>query len=165
MCAPLTYFKRVVTLQHFLFLQMTAGPADPGPAKPRIRSSGPRTGNFKFGRSVQTLDVVDLPLGHEALPSRRVFKVKRNEHGKVDKYKTRLVAKGFLQNFGENFVEVFATTSNLTAVRLLIAYAAYHKLDAQQIDVKTAFLNGEIKDEVYLICPPRVLCLLASCKL
>jgi Reverse transcriptase (RNA-dependent DNA polymerase) len=80
--------------------------------------------------------------------------VKRDEKGQVSKYKIRLVAKGFLQKFGENCTEVFAPTSNLTSVRLLLSYAAQEKLDVQQIDVKTAFFNGEITDEVYIKQPP-----------
>ena len=104
--------------------------------------------------SKEVYEVTELPKGIKALPVRWVFKVKRNEKGQVDKYKTRLVAKGFLQKFGENYIDVFAPTSNLTTVRLMLAYAAMHKLDVQQIDVKTAFLNGELNEEVYIKCPP-----------
>lgn len=101
-----------------------------------------------------TYDLVDQPSGVKVIASRWVFKVKRDERGQVDKYKTRLVAKGFMQRFGDQGTEVFAPTSNLCTLRVLLALAANQDLDVQQIDVKTAFLNGVITDDVYIKCPP-----------
>jgi hypothetical protein len=101
---------------------------------------------------------VELPDHVKALPCRWVYKIKRDQHGKVDKYKSRVVAKGYLQGKGisgelcsEN---VFAPASNITTLRVLLSLAAQEDLDADQLDVKTAFLNGELEEEIYMKCPP-----------
>jgi hypothetical protein len=94
-----------------------------------------------------------IPAGKAALPSRLVFAIKRDEHGNVEKYKCRLVAKGFQQVAGKDYDEVFAPTAQHASLRILLAIAAAKGLTVDQIDVKTAFLNGELKEEVYLKLP------------
>lgn len=97
-----------------------------------------------------------LPDGRKALPSRWVFKIKRTSSGAVDKYKSRVVAKGFMQKEGVDYNEVFAPGSNLASLRLLLSIAAADDLDIHQFDVKTAFLNGDLSEEVYMLPPPGV---------
>jgi hypothetical protein len=98
----------------------------------------------------------DLPADRKALPSRWVFKLKRTQDGAVDKYKSRIVAKGFMQKEGVDYTEVFAPGSSLSTLRLLLSIAAKHDLHIHQLDVKTAFLNGELVEEVYLMPPEGV---------
>jgi hypothetical protein len=102
--------------------------------------------------------LVELPLGQKALPCRWVYKVKRDEQGRVDKYKSRVVAKGFLQRSGYSgglsHEDCFAPASNLCTLRVLLSMAAQKDYDAHQLDVKTAFLNGDLEEEVYMKYPP-----------
>nr|GEY68085.1 retrovirus-related Pol polyprotein from transposon TNT 1-94 [Tanacetum cinerariifolium] len=78
-----------------------------------------------------------------------IYKVKLNEYGDVLKNKARLVAKGYRQEDGINFEESFALVARIEAIRIFIANAASRNMTIYQIDVKTAFLNGKLKEEVY----------------
>lgn len=101
-----------------------------------------------------TWDLTELPKGHKAIPVKWVFDVKRDVTGKVARFKARLVAKGFLQTQGIDFTEVFAPVSRHPSLRVLLAVAAAHNLDIHHLDIKTAFLNGELEEEVYVTQPP-----------
>jgi hypothetical protein len=81
------------------------------------------------------------------------YKVKRDEAGSVVKYKARLVAKGYMQREGVDFEEVFAPVARLDLVRLLLAVAAQQKWELHHLDVKLAFLSGELEEEVYVEQP------------
>jgi hypothetical protein len=70
------------------------------------------------------------------------------------KYKARLVAKGYVQKEGIDFSEVFAPVARLESVRLLLAIAAHHSWEVRHMDVKSAFLNGELKEVMYMQQPP-----------
>jgi hypothetical protein len=83
-----------------------------------------------------------------------VFRNKQDEHGVVTRNKARLVAKGYAQVTGLDFEETFALVSRLEPIRILLAYAAHHSFKLFQMDVKSAFLNGPIKEEVYVEQPP-----------
>ncbi|GJS37444.1 retrovirus-related pol polyprotein from transposon TNT 1-94 [Tanacetum coccineum] len=82
-----------------------------------------------------------------------IYKVKLDEYGDVLKNKARLVAKGFRQEEGLDFEESFAPVARLKAIRIFIANAASKNMTVYQMDVKTAFLNGELKEEVYVHQP------------
>jgi hypothetical protein len=82
-----------------------------------------------------------------------VFRNKQDEHGVVTRNKARLVAKGYAQVTGLDFEETFAPVARLESIRILLAYAAHHSFRLFQIDVKSAFLNGPIKEEVYVEQP------------
>ncbi|GJW65743.1 retrovirus-related pol polyprotein from transposon TNT 1-94 [Tanacetum coccineum] len=82
-----------------------------------------------------------------------IYKVKLDEYGDVLKNKARLVAKGFRQEEGLDFEESFALVARLEAIRIFIANAASKNMTVYQMDVKTAFLNGELKEEVYVHQP------------
>jgi hypothetical protein len=84
-----------------------------------------------------------------------VFRNKQDEHGVVTRNKARLVAKGYAQVTGSDFEETFAPMARLESIRVLLAYAAHHSFRLFQMDVKSAFLNGPIKEEVYVEQPPR----------
>jgi hypothetical protein len=79
-----------------------------------------------------------------------VFKLKRNEEGQVVKHKAHLVAKGYVQKEGINFNEVFTPVARLESVRLLLAIAAHHSWEVHHMDVKSTFLNGDLKEVVYV---------------
>nr|GEU71172.1 retrovirus-related Pol polyprotein from transposon TNT 1-94 [Tanacetum cinerariifolium] len=81
------------------------------------------------------------------------FKVKRDEYGGVLKNKARLVAKGFRQEEGINFKKSFAPVARIEAIRIFIANAAHKNMPIYQMDVKTALLNGELREEVYVSQP------------
>jgi hypothetical protein len=82
-----------------------------------------------------------------------VFRNKQDEHGVVTRNKARLVAKGYAQVTGLDFEETFAPVARLESIRILLAYAAHHSFRLFQIDVKSAFLNGSINEEVYMEQP------------
>jgi hypothetical protein len=83
-----------------------------------------------------------------------VFRNKQDEHGVVIRNKARLVAKGYSQVEGLDFGETYAPVARLESIRILLAYATYHGFKLYQMDVKCAFLNGPIKEEVYVEQPP-----------
>ncbi|GJY73447.1 retrovirus-related pol polyprotein from transposon TNT 1-94 [Tanacetum coccineum] len=82
-----------------------------------------------------------------------IFKVKLDKLGGVLKNKARLVARGYRQEEGIDFEESFAPVSQLEAIRIFIAYVAHKKMTIYQMDVKTAFLNGILREEVYVSQP------------
>nr|GEV55556.1 ribonuclease H-like domain, reverse transcriptase, RNA-dependent DNA polymerase [Tanacetum cinerariifolium] len=82
-----------------------------------------------------------------------VFKTKRDAKGKIIKYKARLVAKGYVQEQGIDFDEVFASVARIKTVRLILVLAAYHGWQVHHLDVKSAFLHGDLKEEVYVTQP------------
>jgi hypothetical protein len=85
-----------------------------------------------------------------------VFCNKQDEHGVVTRNKARLVAKGYSQVEGLDFGETYAPVARLESIRILLAYATYHGFKLYQTDVKNAFLNGPIKEEVYVEQPPNI---------
>jgi hypothetical protein len=83
-----------------------------------------------------------------------VFHNKQDEHGVVTRNKARLVAKGYSQVEGLEFDETYAPVARLESIRILLAYATYHGFKLYQMDMKSAFLNGPTKEEVYVEQPP-----------
>ena len=101
-----------------------------------------------------TWKLVNLPHGHRPIGLKWVFKVKRDEAGAIVKHKARLVAKGYVQQEGVDFEEVFAPVARMESVRMLLAVAAREGWLVHHMDVKSAFLNGELQEEVYVRQPP-----------
>ncbi len=97
--------------------------------------------------------LVELPKDRKTVGSKWVFKVKADSDGIFERYKARLVAQGFSQKFGSDYDETFSPVVRFESVRTIIALAAQHGLQLHQMDVKTAFLNGELKEEVYMKQP------------
>jgi len=102
----------------------------------------------------RTWELADLPKGHKAIGLKWVFKVKKDPQGKIIKHKARLVAKGYAQREGVDFEEVFAPVARIETVRLLLALAARCGWRVHHMDVKSAFLNGDLVEEVYVQQPP-----------
>nr|GFB25651.1 hypothetical protein [Tanacetum cinerariifolium] len=95
-------------------------------------------------------ELVDRPLCKNVINMKWLWKNKRNEENIVIRNKYRLVAKGYAQKEGVDFEESFALVARMEAVRLFIAYAAQKSFTVYQMDVKTAFLYGPLKEEVYV---------------
>ncbi|KAJ9554537.1 hypothetical protein OSB04_018582 [Centaurea solstitialis] len=103
-----------------------------------------------------TWDPAPLPPGKRPIGPKWVFKIKTKSDGSVDRYKTRLVAKGFNQEYDIDYEETFAPVARVTSVRSLLAIAATKRWPLFQMDVKNAFLNGDLSEEVYMTPPPGV---------
>lgn len=101
----------------------------------------------------QTWTTEPIPRGIRPLPVKWVFKVKKDANGSIERFKARLVAKGFRQKEGVHFNEVFAPVSKYSTLRALLAVAAVEDLEVHQLDIKTAFLNGILEEEVYIEQP------------
>ena len=102
----------------------------------------------------ETWTLVPLPIGKEALTARWVFKIKYDANGNVERYKARLVIRGFEQVKYIDFEEIFAPVLRMDALRVLLALVALHDLECHQMDVDTAFLNGDLEEEVYMYQAP-----------
>ncbi|RVW42300.1 Retrovirus-related Pol polyprotein from transposon TNT 1-94 [Vitis vinifera] len=100
-----------------------------------------------------TWELVDLPPGTKTLGCKWIFKKKMKADGSTDKYKARLVAKGYKQREGLDYFDTYSPVSRITSIRMLIAIAAINNLEIHQMDVKTAFLNGELDEEIYMDQP------------
>jgi hypothetical protein len=98
--------------------------------------------------------LVPLPLVHRSIGLKWVYKLKKNTADVVIKHKAHLVVKGYVQQQGVDFEEVFVPMAPIESVRLLLALAAHEGWPLHHMDVNSAFLNGEMADEVYVCQPP-----------
>ncbi|KAK1611593.1 hypothetical protein QYE76_035266, partial [Lolium multiflorum] len=100
--------------------------------------------------------LVERPKDHRinVIGTKWVFKNKQDENGIVIRNKARLVAQGFAQIEGMDFEDTFAPVARLEAIRLLLAFASFHNFKLYQMDVKSAFLNGPLKETAYVAQPP-----------
>ena len=101
----------------------------------------------------KTFEVVDKPIGRNIVGSKWVFKTKRNADGTLERYRARAVAQGFTQAPGFDFEDTFAPVIRYESLRLLLALCVRNKWRPRQFNVKSAFLYGKLKEEVY-IRPP-----------
>ncbi|GJW69436.1 retrotransposon protein, putative, ty1-copia subclass [Tanacetum coccineum] len=97
--------------------------------------------------------LVDLPPGYKTVGSKWLFKKKTDKDGIVHVYKACLVAKGYTQLYGVDYEETFSPVADIRAIRILISIAAYYDYEIWQMDVKTAFLNGYLDEDIYMVQP------------
>jgi hypothetical protein len=113
-------------------------------------------------RSIQDANVwevhnmEDLPIGRKGIGSRWVYKVKLNADGSIERFKAWLVVKGYSQISGIDYDETFAPVTRYDSFRLITALAALYNLELAQADVKSAFLYGELKEEIWMLPPPGI---------
>ncbi|KAM2380536.1 hypothetical protein EV1_040838 [Malus domestica] len=98
-----------------------------------------------------TYELVELPKGRKALKNKWVFKLKNDDN--MTRYKARLVVKGFGQKKGVDFDEIFSPVVKMTSIRVILGMAASMDLELEQLDVKTAFLHGNLEEEIYMEQP------------
>ncbi|KAA0058473.1 retrotransposon protein, putative, Ty1-copia subclass [Cucumis melo var. makuwa] len=89
-----------------------------------------------------TWELVDLPLGSKPLGCKWIFKRKMKTDGSIDKYKARLVTKGYKQQEGLDYFDTYSPVSRITSIRMPIAISTLHGFEIHQMDIKTTFLNG-----------------------
>ena len=97
--------------------------------------------------------LVDFPPQRKSIGNKWVFKIKRRVDGLIDKFKACLVTKGFTQIEGTAYEETFSHVVTFASIRLLLAMVAHLDLELFQMDVKTAFLNGRLEEEIYMDQP------------
>ena len=100
-------------------------------------------------RKNETWQLVNLPKGRKTICYRWFFfRVKKNQSGEIERFKARLVAKGFSQKYG---IETFAPVAKFTSIRVVLSLAAKYNLAVHQMDFKTAFLIGQLDEEIYMV--------------
>ena len=110
---------------------------------------------MKYLQENQVWDLVELPKGRKTVGSKWVFKVKTGADGSVERYKAQLVAQGYTQKLGNDYDETFCPVVYVRheSIRVLLALCVQYGLKLHQVDVTTAFLNGNLEEEVYMAQP------------
>ena len=103
--------------------------------------------------SNQVWDLVKAPNGIKPISCKWVYKRKKWVDGNVETFKARLVAKGYTQKEGIDYDETFSPIAMLKYIIILLSIAAYYDYEIWQMDVKTAFLNGNLEEEIYMMQP------------
>lgn len=100
-----------------------------------------------------TFTVCKLPPGFKAIGGKWVLKIKRGAKREIVKFKARFVAQGFLQRYGVDYVDTYAPVARIPSIRIIIALAAHYDWELHHMDVKSAYLNGDLEEEIYMYQP------------
>ena len=138
---------------------LTTGGAEPRSFKEAMK--GDDSAKWKEAAEVEykaimdnhTWELVPLPAGRKAVGSRWVFKIKENADGSIERYKARLVAQGFSQKPHLDYTETFAPVAKFASLRAILALAAIEDMELDHMDVSSAFLNGDLDEEIYMSQP------------
>jgi len=98
-------------------------------------------------------DLEEIPKGAKTVGCKWVYKIKRDSRGNVERFKARLMAKGFTQREGIHYNETFSPVSCKDSFRIIMALVAHYDLELHQMNVKMAFLNGDLNENVYMAQP------------
>ncbi|GKA82366.1 retrovirus-related pol polyprotein from transposon TNT 1-94 [Tanacetum coccineum] len=101
----------------------------------------------------KTWELVPLPRGRKPIENKWVYKIKKNGDDQVERYRARLVVEGYAQKEGIDFNEIFSLVVRMTTIRVVLALCATYDLHLEQLDVKTAFLHGNLEEEIYMLQP------------
>ncbi|CAI7866509.1 unnamed protein product [Closterium sp. NIES-53] len=143
----------------FAFFSPVEIPGEPATLKEALESSDAEEwkkameSELKSIEENGTWELVELPKGRKAITSKWLFKIKSDADGKIERYKSRLVAKGYQQKEKVDYKELFAPVVKLTTLRTLLAGAAIKGWVVKQMDVTTAFLNGVLEEEIFMAQP------------
>jgi hypothetical protein len=101
-----------------------------------------------------TWDLIPLPPHRQAISCKWTYRLKYDSVGRIDRFKARLVARGFTQRYGIDYTETFSPVAKFDSIQTLLSIVAVEDLDLTQFDVRTAFLHGTLDEELYMIQPP-----------
>ena len=101
----------------------------------------------------KTWELVNLPRGRKVLQNKWVYRIKHEGDEKKERYIAKLVVKGFSQKEGIDFTEIFSPVVKMSSIRVILGLVATLDLECEQLDVKTAFLHGELEEEIYMEQP------------
>ena len=112
--------------------------------------------SFVTNKVIEPCDETDIPPGKNVVDTKLIYKLKKLLDGTIDKYKARLVCRGFTQIHGEDFDETFAPVSQLVTIRTILVLCLQLGFKPKHLDVKTAFLNATLEHEIYIKLPKGV---------
>lgn len=151
--APRRYMTLADLYANYDFALMAANPTSFDEAKDEVEWQDVMKEEIKSIQKNGTWKLVDLLEEKIVIGLKWVFRTKFNTDESIQKHKARLVAKGYAQQEGINFEETFSPVARFETVRVVLALAAQWKFDVFQLDVKSAFLNGDLQEKVFVEQP------------
>jgi hypothetical protein len=149
----LLYDDNKLVVDDNLLLAVDEEPTTYGEAAERQEWKRAMAEELKSITDNKTWTLTDTPLGKKPIGLKWVFKLKRDTDGNITRHKARLMAKGYVQCTGIDFDEVFAPVARLESVRFILAIATHYRWMVHHLDMKSAFLNGDLVEEVYVKQP------------